>query len=66
MDIAMITMGFYTAGLVLALNGAVQLAVRKKTGPWKEGGTNLLTGGIIAGVAVGVPLGLAVKIVTNS
>ena len=66
MDIAVIVMGFYTAGLVLALNGAVQLAVRNKPGPWKEGGANLLTGGIIAGVAVGVLVGLAIKIITNS
>jgi predicted phage tail protein len=38
------------AGLVLALNGVVQLCVRKKTGPWKEGGASLLAGAIIAGV----------------
>jgi hypothetical protein len=40
------------AGLVLAFNGVVQLCVRKKTGPWKEGGASLLAGAIIAGVSV--------------
>jgi hypothetical protein len=44
--------GFLIAGLVLAFNGAVQLCVRKKTGPWKEGGASLLAGAIIAGVSV--------------
>jgi hypothetical protein len=43
-------MGFLMAGLVLAFNGVVQLCVRKKTGPWKEGGASLLAGAIIAGV----------------
>jgi hypothetical protein len=41
--------GFLIVGLVLALNGVVQLCVRKKTGPWKEGGASLLAGAIIAG-----------------
>ena len=54
MDAITILMGFYTAGLVLAFHGAVELAVRKKTGAWKEGGANFLAGGIIAGVAIGV------------
>jgi len=40
------------AGLVLAFNGAVQLGVRKKTGPWKEGGASLLAGAIIVGGTV--------------
>jgi hypothetical protein len=40
------------AGLVLAFNGAVQLGVRNKTGPWKEGGASLLAGVIIMGGAV--------------
>jgi len=43
---------FIIAGLVLALNGVVQLCVRKKTGPWKEGGASLLAGAIIAVVPV--------------
>jgi len=43
---------FSIAGLVLASNGAVQLSVRKKTGPWKEGGASLLAGAIILGVSV--------------
>ena len=41
--------GFLMVGLVLALNGVVQLCIRKKTGPWKEGGAGLLAGAIIAG-----------------
>jgi hypothetical protein len=41
-----------TVGLVLAFNGVVQICVRKKTGPWKEGGASSLAGAIIAGVSV--------------
>lgn len=37
------------AGLVLAFNGAVQLGVRKRTGPWEEGGASLLAGAIVVG-----------------
>jgi len=44
--------GFLIVGLVIALNGLVQLCVRKKTGPWKEGGASLLAGAIIAGVSI--------------
>ena len=44
--------GFSIAGLVLLFNGVVQLSVRKKTGPWKEGGASLLAGAIITGVSV--------------
>ena len=40
----------FIAGLVLAFNGVVQLCIRKKTGPWKEGGASLLAGAIIVGV----------------
>jgi hypothetical protein len=43
-------LGFITAGLVLALTGVVQLCVRSKTGPWKEGRATLLAGAIIVGV----------------
>ena len=39
-------------GLVLAFNGAVQLCVRKKTGPWEEGGASLLAGAIILGATI--------------
>jgi hypothetical protein len=42
----------FIAGVVLAFNGAVQLYVRKKTGPWKEGGASLLAGAIIVGMSV--------------
>ena len=44
--------GFSIAGLVLLFNGVVQLSVRKKTGPWKEGGASLLAGAIITGVSI--------------
>jgi predicted phage tail protein len=46
--LGLMSIGSNIAGLVLALNGVVQLCVRKKTGPWKEGGASLLAGGIIA------------------
>jgi hypothetical protein len=49
-----ILVGFFIAGLVLAFNGVVQLFVRNKTGPWKDGGANFLAGAIIAGVSIGV------------
>jgi predicted phage tail protein len=49
---AWLSFGFQTAGLLLAFNGVVQLCVRKKTGPWKEGGASLLAGAIIVGVSV--------------
>jgi hypothetical protein len=42
------------AGMVLLLNGVVQLAVRNKTGPWKDGGASLLAGIIVVGVSLGV------------
>ena len=45
------------AGMVLLLNGVVGLCVRKKTGPWKEGGASLLAGAIVAGVSLGMLLG---------
>ena len=47
------------AGMVLTLNGAVQLAVRNKTRPWKDGGAKLLAGIIVAGVPLDVVLWLA-------
>jgi hypothetical protein len=56
--------GFLVAGLVLEFNGLVQLCVRNKTGPWKEGGASLLAGATIVGVLVfmhrlaGILLGL--------
>ncbi len=65
MDASTILMGFYTAGLVLAFNGAVQLAVRNKTGVWKEGGANLVTGGIVAGVAIILMVWLVVNAVIS-
>ena len=42
------------AGFVLMLSGAVQLAVRNKTGVWKDGGAKLLVGFIVAGVFIGL------------
>jgi len=52
MEYVLLVIGPYIAGLVLAFNGVVQLCVRKKTGPWKEGGASLLAGAIIAVVSV--------------
>jgi uncharacterized membrane protein len=39
-------------GLVLVFNGLVELSVRNRTGPWKEGGASLLAGVILVGVSV--------------
>jgi hypothetical protein len=39
-------------GLVLVFNGLVQLRVRNKTGPWRQGGASLLAGVILAGASV--------------
>jgi hypothetical protein len=47
-----------TAGMVLLLNGVVQLAVRNKTGPWKDGGASLLAGAIVAVVSLGALFGI--------
>jgi len=46
---------FIMVGLVLVFSGVVQLVVRNKTGPWKEGGGSLLAGVIIAAVSVLFP-----------
>ena len=43
---------FIIAGPIFTFDGVVQLCVRKKTGPWKEGGASLLAGVIIMGVSV--------------
>jgi hypothetical protein len=43
---------FLVAGLVFLFNGVVQLRIRNKSGPWKEGGASLLAGVIIVGVSV--------------
>lgn len=51
-----IWIGACAAGIVLLVNGVVQLAVRNKTGPWKEGGESLLAGAIVAGVSIGTML----------
>jgi len=42
------------AGILLIVSGGVQLAVRKKTGLWKEGGAKLLAGFIVAAVFIGL------------
>lgn len=44
----------FTAGLVLAFSGGVQLCARKKTGPSKEWDAGLVAGTIIAGVSISV------------
>jgi len=48
-------------GLVLAFNGAVQLCVRKKKGPWEEGGASLLAGAIIVGGSILLSMGLDMR-----
>ena len=56
-------LGAVIAGMVLALNGLVQLAVRNKTGPWKEGGASLLAGAIVAGVSISLMVWLGYRLV---
>ena len=51
------------AGIVLMLNGAVQLAVRNKTGPWKDGGATFLAGIIVAGVSIGLMVWLGFRLI---
>jgi tetrahydromethanopterin S-methyltransferase subunit E len=52
LGIGLLFSGFIIAGFILLFNGVVQLRVRNKSGPWKEGGVSLLAGAIIAGVSV--------------
>jgi len=47
-----ILLGSFIAGMVLMVNGVVQLLVRNKTGPWKDGGANSVAGIIVAGVSI--------------
>jgi hypothetical protein len=56
-------LGTVIAGMVLILNGAVQLAVRNKTGPWKDGGASFLAGIIVAGVSIGVMVWLGPRLI---
>jgi hypothetical protein len=42
------------AGILLILSGAVQLVVRNKKGPWRDGGAYLLAGFIVIGVLLGL------------
>ena len=51
------------AGIVLMLNGALQLAVRNKTGPWKDGGATFLAGIIVAGVSIGLMVWLGFRLI---
>jgi len=53
-----ILLGSFIAGMVLMVNGVVQLLVRNKTGPWKDGGANLVAGIIVAVVSIVVLVGL--------
>jgi hypothetical protein len=55
---AVILLGSLIAGMVLIVNGVVQLLVRNKTGPWKDGGANLVAGIIVAGVSIVVLVAL--------
>jgi hypothetical protein len=52
--VIVVWMGAIVAGIVLMLNGVVQLVVRNRTGPWKDGGASLLAGIIVAGVSIGL------------
>jgi hypothetical protein len=54
----LILLGAFIAGMVLMVNGVVQLLVRNKTGPWKDGGANLVAGIIVAGVSIIVMVGI--------
>ena len=54
MDYTMVLFAGAVAGLVVLLNGVVQLAVRNKTGVWRDGGASVLVGIIVAGVSVGL------------
>jgi uncharacterized membrane protein HdeD (DUF308 family) len=56
LGIGLLFSGFIIAGFILLFNGVVQLRVRNKSGPWKEGGVSLLAGAIIAGVSIGMVL----------
>jgi hypothetical protein len=51
-------LGSFISGMVLMVNGVVQLLVRNKTGPWKDGGANFVAGIIVAGVSIVVLVGL--------
>jgi fructose-1,6-bisphosphatase/inositol monophosphatase family enzyme len=59
----MILLGSLIAGMVLMVNGVVQLLVRNKTGPWKDGGANFLAGIIVAGVSLGVMVWLGPRLI---
>ena len=67
MDYRLILTGVWLAtgiaGIVVMLNGAVKLAVRNKTGPWKDGGADLLAGIIVAGVSIGLMVCLAFRLI---
>jgi hypothetical protein len=54
----MILLGSLIAGMVLMVNGVVQLLVRNKTGLWKVGGANLVAGIVVAGVSIAVLVAL--------
>ena len=65
MDYYSLVMGAYIAGIVLMLNGAVQLAVRNRKGLWKEGGANFVTGVIVAGGGIGGMVWLIMRAVAS-
>ena len=54
----MVLLGSFIAGMVLMVSGVVQLLVRNKTGPWKDGGANLVAGIIVAAVSLVVMVGI--------
>ena len=53
-----VLLGSFIAGMVIMVNGVVQLLVRNKMGPWKDGGASLVAGIIVAGVSIAVLVGL--------
>jgi len=53
-----ILLGSFIAGMVLMVNGVVQLLVRNKTGPWRDGGANFVAGIIVAAVSIVVMVGI--------
>ena len=54
----MVLLGSFIAGMVLMVNGVVQILVRNKTAPWKDGGANLVAGIIVAAVSLIVMVGI--------
>ena len=54
------------AGILLIVGGTVQLAVRKKTGLWKEGGAKVVAGFVVAAVFIGLVVWSMMTLYGNS